>query len=142
MPALGLAERTVRNGWQPAGRHCRAFHARLVEETPLDLGQVQADEIQAKTQQGPLWVALALMVSTRLWLGGAVSADRDTALLQKMAQQVRSMALCRPLLIAVDGLHLPDCFSGCLPHGGSTLSRSDGAYDLGAVTQLRSHGKI
>jgi len=103
--AFGLDERTVRNWWQRAGRHCQAFHERLVEQTQLDLGQVQADEIKAKTQQGPLWVAMAVMVSTRLWLGGAVSPDRDTALLQRMAAQVRSLALCRPLLIAVDGLN-------------------------------------
>jgi hypothetical protein len=37
--------------------------------------------------------------------GGAVSPNRDTSLLQQMAQQVRRIALCRPLLIAVDGLN-------------------------------------
>lgn len=104
--AFGFDERTVRNWWQRAGRHCQAFHEQLVEDNSLDLGQVQADEIKAKTQRGPIWVAMAMMVSTRLWLGGAVSAYRDTALLQKMAQQVRAIALCRPLLIAVDGLNL------------------------------------
>lgn len=103
--AFGLDERTVRDWWQRAGRHCQVFHERLVEETQLDLGQVQADEIKAKTQRGPLWIAMAIMVSTRLWLGGAVSPDRDTALLKEMAAQVRAMALCRPLLIAVDGLN-------------------------------------
>ncbi len=104
--AFGFDERTVRNWWQRAGRHCQAFHEHLVEHNPLDLGQVQADEIKAKTQRGPIWVAMAMMVSTRLWLGGAVSAYRDTPLLQRMARQVRAMALCRPLLIAVDGLNL------------------------------------
>lgn len=104
--AFGFDERTVRNWWQRAGKHCQVFHERLVEDNQLDLGQVQADELKAKTQHGPLWVAMAMMVSTRLWLGGAVSAYRDTALLQKMAQQVRAIALCRPLLIAVDGLNL------------------------------------
>lgn len=109
--AFGFDERTVRNWWQRAGQHCQAFHERLVEDHHLDLGQVQADEIKAKTQRGPIWVAMAMMVSTRLWLGGAVSASRDTALLQKMAQQVRAIALCRPLLIAVDGLNLyPNVF--------------------------------
>ena len=104
--AFGLDERTVRNWWQRAGRHCQAFHEHLVEHNQLDLGQVQADEIKAKTQQGPIWMAMAIMVSTRLWLGGAVSAYRDTALLQHMARQVRTIALCRPLLLAVDGLNI------------------------------------
>ncbi len=104
--AFGFDERTVRNWWQRAGKHCQTFHERLVEENQLDLGQVQADEIKAKSQNGPIWIAMAIMVSTRLWLGGAVSAYRDTALLQKMAQQVRAIALCRPLLIAVDGLNI------------------------------------
>jgi transposase-like protein len=72
--AFGFDERTVRNWWQRAGQHCRTFHERLVKDNALDLGQVQADEIKAKTQRGPIWVAMAMMVSTRLWLGGAVSA--------------------------------------------------------------------
>jgi transposase-like protein len=104
--AFGLDERTVRNWWERAGVHCQAFHERLVEQNQLDLGQLQADEIKAKTQKGVIWIAMAMMVSTRLWLGGAVSAYRDTALLQKMAEQVRAIALCRPLLIAVDGLNI------------------------------------
>ena len=47
--AFGFDERTVRNWWQRAGRHCQVFHERLVEQHQLDLGQVQADEIKAKT---------------------------------------------------------------------------------------------
>lgn len=116
--AFAFDERTVRNWWQRAGQHCQALHERLVEDHQLDLGQVQADEIKAKTQQGPVWIAMAMMVSTRLWLGGAVSASRDTALLQKMAQQVRAIALCRPLLIAVDGLNLyPNVFRNAFRTG-------------------------
>jgi transposase-like protein len=42
--AFGFNERTVRNWWQRAGRHCQAFHERLVEDNQLDLGQVQADD--------------------------------------------------------------------------------------------------
>ena len=98
MPAFGLDERTVRDWERRAGKHCQTFHERVVEDHQLDLGQVQADEIKAKIQKGSIWIAMAMMVSTRLWLGGAVSASRDTALLQQMA-------LCRPLLIAVDGFN-------------------------------------
>lgn len=102
--AFGFDERTVRNWWQRAGRHCEGVHAAQVGSRPLDLGQVQADEIKAKTQHGNIWIAMAMMVATRLWLGGAVSPRRDEALIQAVADQVRQMALCRPLLLAVDGL--------------------------------------
>jgi transposase-like protein len=68
------------------------------------LEQVQADEIKAKTQKGTLWMAFAVWVSTRLWMGGVVSPKRDMDLIQALADKVRQMALCRPLLLAVDGL--------------------------------------
>ncbi|NCF69182.1 MAG: hypothetical protein GWP61_24755 [Chloroflexi bacterium] len=45
-----------------------------------------------------------MMVSTRLWLGGAVSRRRDMALIGQLASQVRHVTLCRPILIAIDGL--------------------------------------
>ena len=104
VPAYGFDERTVRDWWQEAGQHCQAVHAHVVAAQPLDLQQVQADEIRVKTQQGVVWMAMALMVSTRLWLGGVVSAQRDLDLIQALANQVRRMARCRPLLLAVDGL--------------------------------------
>jgi len=76
-------------------------------------------------------VAMAMMVSTRLWLGGAVSAYRDTALLQKMAQQVRAIALCRPLLIAVDGLNLyPNVFRDAFRTGIPRLAGQIGRMTL------------
>ncbi len=102
--AFGFDERTVRNWWQRAGQHCQAVHEHSMSSAHLDLQQVQADEIKVKTQKGTFWMALALMVSTRLWLGGAVSARRDLVLIQTLAQQVRQIALCRPMLLAVDGL--------------------------------------
>src|SRR3990172_6789038 len=49
-------------------------------------------------------MALAIMVSTRLWLGGVVSPHRDLDLIQVLANKIRNLALCRPLLLAVDGL--------------------------------------
>jgi len=48
----------------------------FVEDSQQDLEQVQADEIQVKTQKGTYWMALALAVRTRLWLGGVVSRKR------------------------------------------------------------------
>ena len=52
------------------------MHESLVER-PRDLGQVQADESRVKKQGGIVWMALAMMVTTRLWLGGEVSEQRD-----------------------------------------------------------------
>jgi IS1 family transposase len=46
---------------------------------------------------------MALMVSTRLWLGGVVSERRDMRLARQLASQIRHIALERPLLLAVDG---------------------------------------
>jgi transposase-like protein len=102
--AFGLDERTVKAWLERAGVQCKAVHDHLVVGQPRDLGQVQADEIKAKVQGGSIWMAMAMMVSTRLWLGGAVSPRRDSALIEDLIGQVRAMALCRPLLLAVDGL--------------------------------------
>lgn len=102
--AFGLDERTVQDWWQRAGRHCQEVHAPQGEQAKLDLQQVQADETKVKTFLGTVWMALAMMVSTRLWLGGAVSPHRDLNLIQVLANKIRTLALCRPLLLAVDGL--------------------------------------
>lgn len=102
--AYGFDERTVKNWWQRAGQQCRAIHNHLVGSSQWDLQQVQADEIKVKVQGGYLWMAMAVMVSTRLWLGGAISAKRDKHLIRQLAQCIRDAALCRPLLLAVDGL--------------------------------------
>jgi transposase-like protein len=102
--AFGLDERTVKSWWQRAGQHCQAVHQQVVGQSRLDLQQVQADEIKVKTQGGVIWLAMAMMVSTRLWLGGVISPKRDLPLIQSLVDQVRAIALCRPLLIAVDGL--------------------------------------
>jgi hypothetical protein len=83
--------------------HAEAVHHAEVVQ-PRDLVQVQADEIHVKTQAGVLWMAMALMVSTRLWLGGAVSARRDRALIGQLVTLVAACAQMRPLLFVSDGL--------------------------------------
>jgi transposase-like protein len=102
--AFGLDDETVRAWLKKAGQHCQVVHEHFMEQTELDLGQVQADEIKVKKQRGSVWMALALMVSTRLWLGGVVGEKRDQTLIKALAGQVRQWALCRPVLVAVDGL--------------------------------------
>ncbi len=95
--------RTVAKWLQRAGEHCQRVHEQVVLAIPQDLGQVQADELRVRMQRGVVWLALAIAVPTRLWLGGVVSGRRDRQLVQALAQQVRACALCRPLLITFDG---------------------------------------
>jgi len=102
--AYGLDERTVERWQQLAGQHCQAVHEEVVEKQRLDLGQVQADEIKVKLQGFYIWMAMAIAVGPRLWLGGVISQKRNKALIDQLAVKVRMMALCRPLLLAVDGL--------------------------------------
>jgi transposase-like protein len=102
--AFGLDERTVSDWHARAGKHCQEVHAHFVENSQQDLQQVQADEIKVKIQKGIYWMAMAMAVPTRLWLGGVVSCKRDLALIGALADKIRAIALCRPLLLAVDGL--------------------------------------
>lgn len=100
--AFGLQPQTVRDWLEAAGVHAEAVHHALVVQ-PRDLGQVQADEVRVKTQCGIVWMAMALMVSTRLWLGGVISTRRDHALITRLVQLIAACALVAPLLLVVDG---------------------------------------
>lgn len=97
-----LDERTVKAWLTTAGQHGEQVHEHLVQQ-PRDLGHVPADEIRAKMQKAVVWLAMAIQVSTRLWLGGVASPQRDEAWLTDLIQRVRQCALCRPLLFCVDG---------------------------------------
>jgi hypothetical protein len=81
----------------------QAVQEYLVEQ-PRALGQVQADEIRVKKQGGIVWMALAMMVATRLWLAGEVSEHRDRPLMRRLIERVRRCALPRPLLFCTAGL--------------------------------------
>lgn len=101
--AFDLQAQTVREWVDAAGVQAeRLHHAEVVQ--PRDLVQVQADEIHVKTQAGVLWMAMALMVSTRLWLGGAVSPQRDRDLIGRLVAIVAACASFGPLLFVSDGL--------------------------------------
>lgn len=102
--AFGLDERTVASWRDQAGNHCQHVHQALVEQGKLDLVHVQADEIRIKGCKIIAWMGLAMMVSTRLWLGGVVSLTRDRSLADRLLAQVR--ACCQPLralLVCTDG---------------------------------------
>jgi transposase-like protein len=100
--AFGYDERTVTRWMARGGGHGQAVQEHLVEQ-PRDLGQVQADEIRVKKQGGMVWMALAMMISTRLWLAGEVREHRDMPLIRRLIARVRRCALHRPLLCCTDG---------------------------------------
>lgn len=103
--AFGLDERTVRSWLVASGTHCQAVQEHLVEK-PQDLGQVQCDELRVKAQGQVLWVAMALCVRTRLWLGATVSGTRDRALIRGLLKRVKrcASALGGGILFCMDGL--------------------------------------
>lgn len=102
--AFGLDERTVKAWWLRAGQHCQALHEQLVLAQSLELVHIQADEIKVRSQRTGFWLGMVLMVPARLWLGGVVSSQRDLALVRQMLAPLPALALCRPLLVCVDGL--------------------------------------
>ena len=102
--AFGFDRRTIKSWWQRAGQHCQQVHDRLVASSQLDLVQAQADEIKVKAWGRSLWMGLTMMVPTRLWLGGVISQQRDKQMIASLVDTIRQVALCRRLLIAVDGL--------------------------------------
>lgn len=102
--AYGLDERTVASWRDRAGKQCQRVHQAVVEQGRLDLLHVQADEIRVKARGMVVWMGLAMMVSTRLWLGGVVSRTRDTTLADQLLRQVRACSrVACALLVCTDG---------------------------------------
>ncbi|MFL5804673.1 MAG: hypothetical protein ACJ8CR_23375 [Roseiflexaceae bacterium] len=102
--AFGLDERTIADWQRKAGRHAKTVQEQVVCRGQVDVGQVQADELYTKTQAGPVWIASAMSVFSRLWLWGAIGWSRDEALIEPVIEQVRAAAQPqRPILFAVDG---------------------------------------
>ncbi len=67
----GLDERTVADWQDRAGKHCQQVHEAVVLQGHLDLQQGPPDELRVKGHRMIAWMAMALMVSTRLWRGGS-----------------------------------------------------------------------
>src|SRR3712207_9462321 len=74
--AFGLDERTVARWQKESGLQCRRVHEHLIEAGKVALLQVQADEIRVKAVGGIYWLASAMEVRSRLWLGGAFGRPR------------------------------------------------------------------
>ncbi len=102
--AFGLDERTVARWQGESGWHCRRVHEHLVHAGGVLLAHVQADELRIRIVGGVLWLASALSVTSRLWLGGVVQLRRDRALVRRLLQGVRACGAFETLLLCTDGL--------------------------------------
>lgn len=102
--AFGLDARTVAAWLARAGQHCQQMHQHVVQQGQLDLQHVQADELWVKLVGRRVWMAMAMAVPSRLWLGGVLSPQRDLPLITMLVQLVRSCAGSLAILVCVDGL--------------------------------------
>jgi transposase-like protein len=102
--AFGLDERTVASWLARAGHHCQQRHQHLVQQGQVDLPHVQADELWVKLVGLRVWMAMAMAVPSRLWLGGVISPQRDLRLINTLVQQVRACGRSLAILVCVDGL--------------------------------------
>lgn len=102
--AFGLDERTVARWEREAGMQCRRVHEHIVEAGRVELGQVQADELRVRVVGGVMWLAGALALESRLWLGGVVSMRRDRDLIRALLSRVRACGVVRAVLLCTDGL--------------------------------------
>ena len=102
--AFNLDERTVAEWQKRAGNHCKEVHHAIVEQGNVKSQHIQADEIRAKGRKIIIWMALAIDVTTRLWMAGVVSTSRDRTLIDRLFQHVRGCCqLVQGLLVCTDG---------------------------------------
>jgi transposase-like protein len=102
--AFGLDERTVAAWVTRAGQHCPQRHQHVVQQRHVARQHVQADELWVKLVGRRVWMAMAMAVPSRLWLGGVISPQRDWPLITTLVQLIRSCAGSLAILVCVDGL--------------------------------------
>ena len=144
--AFDLDERTVCEWQKRAGQHCQHVHEHRVEGTQHDLQQVQADEIKVKIQKGTIWMAMAIWVPTRLWMGCVILADRstfspkhDTGSDPSLGGQSAQHGAV-PSVTGGSGWlsQLRECVSECVPQqvsGGSRAKRDAARWSSGRTLQ-------
>jgi hypothetical protein len=102
--AFGLDERTVAAWQKRAGIHCKHIHEDVVQQGNVKSQPIQADEIRAKGRKIIVWIALAMDVTSRLWLAGMVSEHRDRTLIDLLLHRVRACCqMVHGLLVCTDG---------------------------------------
>jgi hypothetical protein len=76
-----------------------------VEAGNVELSQVQADELRVRVVGGIMWLATALEVRSRLWLGGVVRVHRERQLIRALLWRIRECGFgCAHTLLCTDGL--------------------------------------
>jgi transposase-like protein len=103
--AFGLDERTIHRWQKESGHQCRRLHEHIVQAGGVLLAQVQADELRVRVVGGVVWLASAISVTSRLWLGGVVQVQRDRVLIRTLLERVRACGTSvEALLLCTDGL--------------------------------------
>lgn len=102
--AFRLDERTVADWQQRAGQHAQRFHELHVQQGQVHAQHIQADELWVKMVGRKVWMAMAMAVESRLWLGGVISRHRDGRLITALVQKVKSCLHRLAVLVCVDGL--------------------------------------
>jgi len=99
-----LDERTVADWQKRAGKQCQRVHHAIVEQGHVKSQHIQADEIRAKGRKLIIWIALAMDVTTRLWMAGVVSTSRDRRLIDRLLHHARACCqFVQALLVCTDG---------------------------------------
>jgi transposase-like protein len=147
--AFALDERTVASWLARAGAHGHAVHEHLIGQGRIDLQHVQADELWVKLVGRKGWMAMALGVPTRLWLGGVVSPHRDLPLITTLVGLVAASARRFAILACVDGLaSYVTAFRRAFRHPGRTGQRGrprlvlDPGFLLGQVGKRYAHRHV
>jgi hypothetical protein len=65
---------------------------------------VQADEIRVKAVGGVYWLACAMEVRSRLWLGGVISGHHNGVLIRGLLLRVCACGPVESILLVTDGL--------------------------------------
>ena len=120
--AFELDERTVARWQGESGAHCKRVHEHLIEAGRVALLQVQADELRIKGVGAVYWLASALEVKSRLWLGGSISQHRDRELIRTLLIRERACGPIEQILLVEELRRLaPIC-----REVGEEVSRSSG----------------
>lgn len=102
--AFELDERTIARWQRESGLQCKRVHEHLMETAKVALLQVQADEIRVKAVGSIYWLASAMEVRSRLWLGSVISPHRDRHLIRELLIRVRACGSVEKVLLVTDGL--------------------------------------
>jgi transposase-like protein len=101
--AFGLDARIVAAWLARAGQHCQQRQQHLVQQGQVDWPHVQADALWVQLVGRRVWLAMALAVPSRLWLGGVISPQRDLPLITRLGPRVRSCGRRLAILVCVEG---------------------------------------